>query len=879
MCPACSQIFKNAQGLRMHQEECPKLRRECPVCRLRCVGVGELMLHQLSCSFAALTDTGHPHEFSELQDTSLVDTIDACAAAAAGAAAAAAGAAAAAAAVGAAVARNPAQRSSEGSCQCSVNDRVKRQRLALQQEAAAAAAEGESDREGQQTPAYNWNIKHELDEKEGKPEKGCKVPAEIQLEGLSSERCISCKWPGMCLHVREHIGPSGRGICGPHPLCVGCSFKMADMRRGRGIFGQVLCPVCRKSLGTRRRALVEAADMPVEIDSTSLGGANKKRRLHSDKEDATADDEDPFEDLKDETEVIKKEELKYEVLEESHNGRGASKALLCDEKKAADGGVVTVDDTKLAGTGLEEGAKALGAKAPGTPMWGTQGEARRQRDQRKGGNSNSGKGAATAMAAPLKDLYAELGVPRNATDKMLERAYRQMALVVHPDKPTGSKEAFQRLFDVYQALLNPSSRAEIDAELVSATGASSSTCPPIVSRGDQLFVPTDPMDFATEVDYRVNGLRLMLSECHPSTYKQRLRRLPQEDWTIPVLEALSLTSRILKSKRKMPENFHGLCRERAMTAARGNEVASTGLLRNHLGAYYITTNWNGIRIWTESFYDLDEVLCAHAEIQLNRKIASQKVEEGKTVCQAARVFEFGIFPVAMAVKFEKSLPNSGKRYQKYFSSTRDIDMALEQRRQISDVLSRKTTDHAIVHSIECLVAKYKALLIKNKKAASESRDLLRDVSKQELNRRKRRTQSFARLRPCLRLWRKTPWKIAMRHLRALPRPDSQPVLALPEEVEGGGQGSTVQATAAAAKRGAAHAREAKAPRAGSRSQPRAPAASSRSSQTSREPRAQAKRRAASSRSRDPRSRTCGRGACRSQRSTASAARGGRSQRR
>lgn len=60
------------------------------------------------------------------------------------------------------------------------------------------------------------------------------------------------------------------------------------------------------------------------------------------------------------------------------------------------------------------------------------------------------------------DLYAILGVGRDATEDELKKAYKRAALVAHPDKPTGSKEKFQALNEAFSVLSNPEKRAEYD---------------------------------------------------------------------------------------------------------------------------------------------------------------------------------------------------------------------------------------------------------------------------------------------------------------------------------------------------------------------------------------------------------------------------------
>lgn len=62
---------------------------------------------------------------------------------------------------------------------------------------------------------------------------------------------------------------------------------------------------------------------------------------------------------------------------------------------------------------------------------------------------------------PKADLYAEVGVPRDADDKAIRRAYRRRAKQVHPDAG-GTAEAFERLQFAHLVLTDQRRRAEYD---------------------------------------------------------------------------------------------------------------------------------------------------------------------------------------------------------------------------------------------------------------------------------------------------------------------------------------------------------------------------------------------------------------------------------
>jgi len=65
----------------------------------------------------------------------------------------------------------------------------------------------------------------------------------------------------------------------------------------------------------------------------------------------------------------------------------------------------------------------------------------------------------------VKDYYKILGVPRNATQEEIKKAYRRLALKYHPDRNKGNKEAeekFKEINEAYAVLSDPEKRRQYD---------------------------------------------------------------------------------------------------------------------------------------------------------------------------------------------------------------------------------------------------------------------------------------------------------------------------------------------------------------------------------------------------------------------------------
>ncbi|MBZ0093670.1 MAG: DnaJ domain-containing protein, partial [Sulfuricellaceae bacterium] len=69
------------------------------------------------------------------------------------------------------------------------------------------------------------------------------------------------------------------------------------------------------------------------------------------------------------------------------------------------------------------------------------------------------------MSDGKKDYYETLGVPRDASQKAIKDAFRQLALRYHPDrnKEAGAEEKFKEIAEAYAVLSDAKKRADYDS--------------------------------------------------------------------------------------------------------------------------------------------------------------------------------------------------------------------------------------------------------------------------------------------------------------------------------------------------------------------------------------------------------------------------------
>src|SRR5437660_10475470 len=67
--------------------------------------------------------------------------------------------------------------------------------------------------------------------------------------------------------------------------------------------------------------------------------------------------------------------------------------------------------------------------------------------------------------ATKRDYYETLGIPKNASEEEIKKAYRKLAMKFHPDRNEGDKNAegkFKEAKEAYEMLSNAEKRAAYD---------------------------------------------------------------------------------------------------------------------------------------------------------------------------------------------------------------------------------------------------------------------------------------------------------------------------------------------------------------------------------------------------------------------------------
>lgn len=76
-----------------------------------------------------------------------------------------------------------------------------------------------------------------------------------------------------------------------------------------------------------------------------------------------------------------------------------------------------------------------------------------RRDQQRNANRFTASSSAPVSAAATAEALAQLGLFGDVSRSEVKRAFRQAALLLHPDKENGSEKKFVKLVEAYECLM------------------------------------------------------------------------------------------------------------------------------------------------------------------------------------------------------------------------------------------------------------------------------------------------------------------------------------------------------------------------------------------------------------------------------------------
>uniref|UniRef100_A0A7S4QF28 J domain-containing protein n=1 Tax=Alexandrium monilatum TaxID=311494 RepID=A0A7S4QF28_9DINO len=314
---------------------------------------------------------------------------------------------------------------------------------------------------------------------------------------------------------------------------------------------------------------------------------------------------------------------------------------------------------------------------------------------RAGGGDARGAAAGEPRGAGAQEvcsLYAELGVDSAATDDQLERAYRRRARHVHPDKPGGSKEAFQRLFQAYERLLDPEGRAAHDRELAASGGGAREDGGREPGAADRRGASRADAEAALLA--RAAALRAVLGDCEPESWGPRLAALPRNaHWSWAVLAELASGRRVSSAKR--------VTEDRSLVHGRA-DVAETGLrTRFQSGGwrYEVRVVMKGITITTGDIRNCDAAIAAHGTlVRLLRSALRLIDEDGRSLDEAAKVFECP--PVLIRFSFRGRRARGSRTC--ITPMTTDLSLVLRHRRRALSLLETAQSGRVVERAVAAM---------------------------------------------------------------------------------------------------------------------------------------------------------------------------------
>lgn len=143
------------------------------------------------------------------------------------------------------------------------------------------------------------------------------------------------------------------------------------------------------------------------------------------------------------------------------------------------------------------------------------------------------------MSQEKQDYYMIMTVPRNSTDEEIQRQYRRLAKIYHPDRNPGEEawcsDQLRRLNDAYHVLSNPTLRAEYDRQLEQLSTrrhSNSGSGPDYATTGDGRSVYTRWRPDVVSVEQA--NANESVSVSHATTAQVRSERGRKHDFVVAI---------------------------------------------------------------------------------------------------------------------------------------------------------------------------------------------------------------------------------------------------------------------------------------------------------------------------------------------------------
>ena len=231
--------------------------------------------------------------------------------------------------------------------------------------------------------------------------------------------------------------------------------------------------------------------------------------------------------------------------------------------------------------------------------------------------------------------YSELGLHISASHRAVLVAYRQRALLTHPDKG-GSHDAYVKVRQAFEVLSDPRSRAEYDAELRTrgveadvhqvASGVSSrSAARSAGGASSSKFSSSEPLALTGDSPWQLASRTLV-----------SMLDLPETAWANALethtMEVLECCRRQLQRSRESP-NLRGQAAQESSTAA-GEGPPIRGLYQTKRGSWEISLSILKVQC---AIFNVADIARAHdwhiALVELRQKV-DEKMKRGMTEKEA-----------------------------------------------------------------------------------------------------------------------------------------------------------------------------------------------------------------------------------------------------